>query len=155
MCKERKIPEILICSPCDAVTEEDAEKEYELRKHYKRVFRRGEPKCCTFKYIAFAINNANLSDAFFRKSLQKSMAKSCDIVIVCGDVITPNMKEQIEEAKQYHKKIYRMIEKVHMNHLFGNEILSYIVTVIMTLACAIIFSCVVKYLLEKMMQKKL
>ena len=80
MCKERKIPEILICSPCDAVTEEDAEKEYELRKHYKRVFRRGEPK-------------------------------SCDIVIVCGDVITPNMKEQIEEAKQYHKKIYRMIEK--------------------------------------------
>lgn len=23
MCKERKIPEILICSPCDAVTEED------------------------------------------------------------------------------------------------------------------------------------
>ena len=24
MCKERKIPEILICSPCDAVTEEDA-----------------------------------------------------------------------------------------------------------------------------------
>ena len=42
MCKERKIPEILICSPCDAVTEEDAEKEYELRKHYKRVFRRGE-----------------------------------------------------------------------------------------------------------------
>lgn len=35
MCKERKIPEILICSPCDAVTEEDAEKEYELRKHYK------------------------------------------------------------------------------------------------------------------------
>lgn len=59
MCKERRIPEILICSPCDAVTEEDAEKEYELRKHYKRVFRRGEPKCCTFKYIAFAINNAN------------------------------------------------------------------------------------------------
>ena len=111
MCKERKIPEILICAPCDAVTEEDAEKEYELRKHYKRVFRRGEPKCCTFKYIAFAINNANLSDAFFRKSLQKSMAKSCDIVIVCGDVITPNMKEQIEEAKQYHKEIYRMIEK--------------------------------------------
>lgn len=49
MCKERKIPEILICAPCDAVTEEDAEKEYELRKHYKRVFRRGEPKCCTFK----------------------------------------------------------------------------------------------------------
>ena len=45
MCKERRIPEILICSPCDAVTEEDAEKEYELRKHYKRVFRRGEPKC--------------------------------------------------------------------------------------------------------------
>lgn len=44
MCKERKIPEILICAPCDAVTEEDAEKEYELRKHYKRVFRRGEPK---------------------------------------------------------------------------------------------------------------
>lgn len=44
MCKERKIPEILICSPCDAVTEEDAEKEYELRKHYKRVFRRGESK---------------------------------------------------------------------------------------------------------------
>lgn len=35
MCKERRIPEILICSPCDAVTEEDAEKEYELRKHYK------------------------------------------------------------------------------------------------------------------------
>ena len=70
-----------------------------------------QPKCCTFKYLAFAINNANLSDAFFRKSLQKSMAKSCDIVIVCGDVITPNMKEQIEEAKQYHKKIYRMIEK--------------------------------------------
>ena len=29
MCKERKIPEILICSPCDAVTEEDAEKETE------------------------------------------------------------------------------------------------------------------------------
>ena len=25
MCKERKIPEILICAPCDAVTEEDAE----------------------------------------------------------------------------------------------------------------------------------
>ena len=39
------------------------------------------------------------------------MAKSCDIVRVCGDVITPNMKEQIEEAKQYHKEIYRMIEK--------------------------------------------
>ena len=39
------------------------------------------------------------------------MAKSCDIVIVCGDVITPNMKEQIEEAKRYHKEIYRMIEK--------------------------------------------
>ena len=55
MCKERKIPEILICSPCDAVTEEDAEKEYELRKHYKRVFRRGESKCCTFNYIAYAI----------------------------------------------------------------------------------------------------
>ena len=54
-----------------------------------------------------------------------------------------------------HMVFYRMIEKVHMNHLFGNEILSYIVTVIMTLACAIIFSCVVKYLLEKMMQKKL
>lgn len=104
MCKERRIPEILICSPCDAVTEEDAEKEYELRKHYKRVFRRGEPKCCTFKYIAFAINNANLSDAFFRKSLQKSMAKSCDIVIVCGDVITPNMKEQIEEANNIIRK---------------------------------------------------
>lgn len=51
MCKERKIPEILICSPCDAVTEEDAEKEYELRKHYKRVFRRGESKCCTFNYM--------------------------------------------------------------------------------------------------------
>ena len=111
MCKERKIPEILICSPCDAVTEEDAEKEYELRKHYKRVFRRGESKCCTFQYIAFAIDNSNMSDALFRKSLQKSMAKSCDIVIVCGDVITPNMKEQIEEAKQYHKEIYRMIEK--------------------------------------------
>ncbi|MFR8846087.1 MAG: hypothetical protein ACLVGL_14235 [Waltera sp.] len=62
-------------------------------------------------YIAYAINNSNRSDAFFRKSLQKSMAKSCDIVIVCGDVITPNMKEQIEEAKQYHKEIYRMIEK--------------------------------------------
>ena len=54
-----------------------------------------------------------------------------------------------------HMVFYRMIEKVHMNHLFGNKILSYIVTVIMTLACAIIFSCVVKYLLEKMMQKKL
>ena len=59
----------------------------------------------------FSRGNANLSDAFFRKSLQKSMAKSCDIVIVCGDVITPNMKEQIEEAKRYHKEIYRMIEK--------------------------------------------
>ena len=64
-----------------------------------------------FQYIAFAIDNSNMSDALFRKSLQKSMAKSCDIVIVCGDVITPNMKEQIEEAKQYHKEIYRMIEK--------------------------------------------
>lgn len=104
MCKERKIPEILICSPCDAVTEEDAEKEYELRKHYKRVFRRGESKCCTFNYIAYAINNSNRSDAFFRKSLQKSMAKSCDIVIVCGDVITPNMKEQIEEANSIIRK---------------------------------------------------
>ena len=112
MCKERKIPEILICSPCDAVTEEDAEKEYELRKHYKRVFRRGEPKCCTFKYIAFAINNANLSDAFFRKSLQKSMAKSCDIVIVCGDVInTKYEKSRLKKQKRYHKEIYRMIEK--------------------------------------------
>ena len=100
MCMDRKIPDILICSPCDAVRVEDAVMEYELCKHYKRGFRRGESKCCTFQYIAFAIDNSNMSDALFRKSLQKSMAKSCDIVIVCGDVITQNMKEQIEEAKQ-------------------------------------------------------
>lgn len=53
-----------------------------------------------------------------------------------------------------HMVFYRLIEKLHLTHLLGNEIFSYILTVIMTLCCAVVFSCGIKYFLNKVVQRR-
>lgn len=98
----------LICGPCDAVTKREAEREYALRKHYRRMICRKRSKYCEYIYLSKVIDNANVVDTIARKSMQETFISICDNVLVCGDVITPNMKEQIAEAKRQHKKIFRM-----------------------------------------------
>ncbi len=48
-----------------------------------------------------------------------------------------------------HMMIYRVLERVKITHIFGVNVFSYGVTAILTLAGAIVFSCVVKVVLEK------
>lgn len=48
-----------------------------------------------------------------------------------------------------HMLFYRVMEKLNLNHMFENEILSYFCTVILTLVSAVIFSCIVKNIFRK------
>ena len=48
-----------------------------------------------------------------------------------------------------HMMIYRVLEKLKINHMFGLNTISYGVTVVLTLAGAIAFSYIAKVVLEK------
>ena len=48
-----------------------------------------------------------------------------------------------------HMMIYRVLERVKITHIFGVNAFSYGVTAILTLAGAIVSSCVAKVVLEK------
>ena len=48
-----------------------------------------------------------------------------------------------------HMMIYRVLERLKINHIFGNNAISYSVTTVLTLAGAIVFSCAAKLVLEK------
>ena len=48
-----------------------------------------------------------------------------------------------------HMMIYRVLEKLKINHMFGLNSISYGVTAVLTLAGAIAFSCIAKVVLEK------
>lgn len=49
-----------------------------------------------------------------------------------------------------HMMIYRVLEKLNINHIFGMSIISYWVTAILTLGGAIIFSSIVKQGIQKL-----
>lgn len=48
-----------------------------------------------------------------------------------------------------HMMIYRVLERVKITHIFGVNAFSYGMTAILTLAGAIVFSCIAKVVLEK------
>ena len=48
-----------------------------------------------------------------------------------------------------HMMIYRVLEKLKINHMFGLNAISYSVTAVLTLAGAIAFSYIAKVVLEK------
>ena len=48
-----------------------------------------------------------------------------------------------------HMMIYRVLERLKINHIFGLNAISYGVTAVLTLAGAIVFSCIAKMVLEK------
>ena len=48
-----------------------------------------------------------------------------------------------------HMMIYRVLERLKINHMFGSNAISYGVTAVLTLAGAIFFSCITKVVLEK------
>ena len=51
-----------------------------------------------------------------------------------------------------HMMIYRILERLNVNHLFGTSVASYVVTAALTLAGAIVFSCIAKQAIEKIMK---
>ena len=48
-----------------------------------------------------------------------------------------------------HMMIYRVLERVKITHIFGVNAFSYGMTAVLTLAGAIVFSCIAKVVLEK------
>lgn len=52
-----------------------------------------------------------------------------------------------------HMVIFRIIEKLHLNTIFGNGLIQYIITVILVLAGAILFSIIMKYFIGKCLYK--
>lgn len=52
-----------------------------------------------------------------------------------------------------HMVIFRIIEKLHLNTVFGNGLIQYIITVILVLAGAILFSIIMKYFIGKCLYK--
>lgn len=48
-----------------------------------------------------------------------------------------------------HMMIYRVLERLKINHMFGSNAISYGVTAVLTLAGATFFSCITKVVLEK------
>lgn len=48
-----------------------------------------------------------------------------------------------------HMVMFRIVEKFHLTHIFNNEVADYIVTVLITLVCAVIFSVAMKKVLAR------
>jgi peptidoglycan/LPS O-acetylase OafA/YrhL len=72
----------------------------------------------------------------------------------CYNRIVHFISEISMEMYLSHMAVFRGIEKLHLNVFLGNGFLGYVITVFAVLTCTVIFSVVMKKLLE-IIEKKL
>lgn len=69
--------------------------------------------------------------------------------IVLNNPITKFISGISLEIYLSHMIILRVVEKLHLDHLFGKSVLSYVVMVLLTITLTVVFATVAKWVLEK------